>query len=196
MLLNPPNGKHSAVIRIEHQTDLGSCTAFIINDEVAITAKHCLKEPVSANKLPSFDDILKSKADQNHFAVYNSKGENTFVVAQFSSDYAHADVAFLRGDFRAFNKAPLHFTTFDTKKEETIWACGYAGGFDPPVCTNGTFKGTMMFMGATDAYVAKGMSGGPVLNKDGKVIGVNSYRHEDGLSYFGILFGLIKLRKK
>lgn len=140
------------------------------------------------------DKIIKSKFDVNFFEVYNSKGEKTFIVAKAFAETEHTDIAFLNGNFEDFNQISLDVDNFTMKPGDDVFACGYPGGFDL-VCTAGSFKGTASFNGKMSAYLAKGMSGGPVFNKFGKAIGVNSSNQLDGLCYFGILFGNIKVEK-
>jgi V8-like Glu-specific endopeptidase len=193
-LLESKNGKHSAVIKIEHTVSLGTCTAFVVDDTTAVTARHCLKDPTFDVK-PSIDGIMKGRYEQNYFTVYNSKGVKTFLTVKPFSEAVHADIAFLRGDFKDFNKLTMDVAGFTLKEGDEVDACGFAGGYEPPICSHGAFKGTMSFMGKMNAYLAKGMSGGPVFNKFGKVIGVNSSNEPTGLSHFGILFGTIRIDK-
>lgn len=141
------------------------------------------------------DSVIKDKFDYNYFEVYNSKGDKTFIVAKAFSESQSADIAFLKGNFAEFNKIPLDVSNFSIKKNEDVFACGYPGGYEDLVCTAGSFQGTVSFTGKMDAYLAKGMSGGPVINKFGKAIGVNSSNEPTGVSHFSVLFGNIKVRK-
>lgn len=187
-MFSPQKGKHSAVIRIEKTSNLSNCTAFVINKTTAVTAAHCFTKVAAGVK-----DAAPIK---DFFEVYSSTGEKTFIIAESSRVFEEdTDVALIKGNFTNFLTVPVDLSGFNIKTGETIYTCGFAGGFTPPVCNVGTFTGTRTFMGSTDAYVARGMSGGPVLNKDYKVIGVNASRTGDGLTRFGILFGLLRTEK-
>lgn len=128
-----------------------------------------------------------------YFTVYTTTGEKTYIVVETAGSRDHVDLLFLKGNFKDFNKVPLDVKEFILKPGDDLYLCGFAGGYEPPVCTTGEYKGSKKFMGTTDGYVAKGMSGGPVINRDGRAIGVNSGKEEE-VSTFGILFGNIKTK--
>jgi len=195
---HPKNGKHSSIIRIENNIDLNSCTAFVINDKIAVTAEHCLSAPKSdldeLKQMMGPPDMTRPvPIVSDYFAVYNSKGENTYIVASLSHkrNKEDTDIAFLKGNFVNFNKMPIEVNEFKIKMHDELTSCGYAGSFSPPACNGGEYVGSVTFYGVMNNYVAKGMSGGPVLNKQGRAVGVNSSRISNGTSHFAILFGHI-----
>jgi len=140
-------------------------------------------------KAPKFDKTTLK------FGVYNTEGKPTMTMANYKISYPESDVALIEADFSGFNKVDFISDTFTFKNKDKLTSCGFANGIVPLRCTNGEFLGTWFFHGEMTAFVAKGMSGGPVLNKEGKVVGVNSSRFND-VSRFGILFGLMSERIK
>lgn len=193
-LINPKNGKHSGIIRIEDQSDLSNCTAFVINDRAAVTATHCLGNKKIVNPLQS-PAVPQTTPAPDTFQVYNSKGENTYITVTAGEPMSNTDIVLVKGDFTLFNKISVDVDNFNIKPGESLYACGYAGSFSTPACNTGEFTGTSTFMGMMNNYLAQGMSGGPVFNKNYKVIGVNSSRRVDGTSMFAILFGHIRTAK-
>lgn len=190
-ILNPKNGKHSAVILISNVYSGGSCTASVFNDEMAVTAAHCVSPSEVTNPLMPNQKTTREAV----FKVYNSKGDLTGVEAKTYIIFDHADIAVLKGNFREFNKVVLDTGTFKLKKKDKLISCGYAGAMIPPACTEGEFTGPIYFMGAMTNYLARGMSGGPVFTRELKLVGVNSSRADEN-SRFGILFGLLRENQK
>jgi hypothetical protein len=176
--------QHLSIIRIVSQNNGGKCTAFVINDKQAITAAHCVEdEPES---------LFDFWSPEDKFDVYNSKGVKTTIVAKVEKKFDDVDIAILKGDFKDFKKLPVE-KGFHLFLKEPILACGYAGGFKELECTTGYYAGAVYFDGLMTNYLAKGMSGGPVINQYGRVIGVNNSKREDGFSAFAVLFGNISV---
>lgn len=186
-MLRPTNGKHSAVIKIEKINEPGVCSAFVVSDELAVTAAHCLTPPV---KKPVVSD---EGWKNDSFRVYNSVGENLFLVVKPIWIRRFPDFATLQGNFKDFNKLKLKVDSVDIKKGHTIYVCGFPGGIAPAICNVGELTGTSYFSGVTNAYMSMGMSGGPVFDKDYRVIGLNASRQENGDSLFSYLQGMIRI---
>lgn len=185
----PNNQKHSSIVLIQRSDSGYYCTAVVISDSKAVTAAHCVVVVATQQQNPMLSPHVNIPTT---FSVKNSRNEDTFITAKTIRIYDHADIAILEGDFRAFNKASLHVSTFDTKGGDKLISCGYAGG-QPLSCTEGVSDDTFVFFGLMTNYLAKGMSGGPVFNKKLKLIGINSHRADKGKnSRFGIIFGIIK----
>ena len=197
-MLRPTNGKHSAVIRVEKINSPGGvCTAFVVSDEWAITAGHCTTAPKAdetlvGNAVPDKSKDVLWKEDS--FRVYNSQGENLFLIVKPIVVKRFPDFAVLLGDFKAFNKLKIKVDTVDTRVGQTIYTCGFPGGLSPAICNTGELTGTTYFSGLTNSYIAMGMSGGPVFDKDYKAIGLNVERLHAGHSAFAFLQGLIRIR--
>jgi hypothetical protein len=138
--------------------------------------------------LEKMDELEHSNEEK--FDVFNSKGVKTKTVATVEKCIGDVDIAILKGDFKDFKKLPVE-RGFHLSLKEPILACGYAGGFKELECTTGIYAGAELFSGVMTNYIAKGMSGGPVINQYGRAVGVNNSKKENGFSLFAVLFGNI-----
>jgi S1-C subfamily serine protease len=179
-----PEKKHFPIVRIESQNRKSICTAFVINDKQAITAAHCVEKELS---------LFSFLMPEDKFDVYNSEGTKTTAVATVEEIADEtSDIAILKGDFKNFEKLNVR-KQYNLVLKEPLLACGYPGGFKQLQCTYGVYAGTSYFSGLMTGYLAKGMSGGPVIDMNDEVVGVNSRRLQNGLSMFAIIFGIIPM---
>ena len=131
--------------------------------------KSMLKE---INNAKRYIDKLK-KEEPDSFKVFNSLGKEVKIkVTALDSELGHRDFAVLSGDFSEFEKIPLA-TSFDVVPGELLRSCGYANLKTPAVCSNFIALGNSGFSYKGNGYLVKGMSGGPVVNSAGKVVGIN-----------------------
>lgn len=112
----------------------------------------------------------------------------------FVSRHPNCDVALLNKGYSAENSNP---TFSNSKLGENVTLYGHAGGKNKEEIVNGKIVQYITVtlgeyskdckVAVVDARVKKGMSGGPVYNDDGKIVGVifavNKYQ-EKNLSYF------------
>lgn len=131
--------------------------------------KSMIREINSARK---FIDKLK-KEQPDTFKVFTSLGQEVKIkVTAIDSELGYRDFAVLSGDFSEFEKIPLA-TSFDVVPGELLRSCGYANLKTPAVCSNFIALGNNGFGYKGNGYLVKGMSGGPVVNSAGKVVGIN-----------------------
>jgi V8-like Glu-specific endopeptidase len=184
----PTNGKHHEIIKITMENG-GSCTAFVISDKIALTAAHCVLEC----------SMFGCKIVKGKLSVYNSEGKNTGIKAlpvRKNID-GRMDFAAITGDFSKFNKIKVlisdTYLADGLLSDSSVTHCGYAQGNFPPVCTEGSIIKRSGFQMETDGVLIPGMSGGPVINCDGVVIGINSAVKEE-TSVYCPTFGILQLK--
>lgn len=133
-----------------------------------------------------------AKADR--FKVLTLDGSNTKIVATAQYANERRDYGFVKGDFKKFNK--LHIAPgFPVKPNNMLQSCGYAGLNSPPVCIDFIAIGKSTFDYAGLSMLVPGMSGGPVIDKDGRVVGINS----SSPGKFAIMvpmLGVVQLKEK
>lgn len=183
----PKNKKHHEVIRIQPVGGGGLCSAFVISDTIALTAAHCVTRVVGFGL-----EVVRSG-----FKITNSAGEDTGVIAKVSMKNIdmRMDSAALVGDFSKFNKMPVLIKDPFLKEGSLLIHCGYAKGHYPPVCTKGELVGRRLFQIKSTAFLVPGMSGGPVINRHGVAVGINSAVTGD-LSLYCPTFGMLQLTEK
>lgn len=156
------NKQYGHTIRIV--SDDGSCSAVVIDDHYALTAAHCV-----VNTFQRLNTDLV-------FSVFDEQGIFTFISAKPVAANLSRDVALLKGNFSAFSYASVDFAGVDSLDfEDSLLSCGFPSAQELLYCAKWRFKGSYDFREvAAGVTIQKGCSGGPVFNKYGRVIGVNS----------------------
>ncbi len=137
----------SSIVRITSSD--GSCTGFVIETHLVLTADHCLGEDMEADKQP---------------ATVVSADEGTDLLLLFVPTLA---------------KPALAFEDVPVTRFEMLTAIGYGFGWTQPTVIRAT---VMLVSQAPDEGVAPGivvqggyihgMSGGPVVDDNGKVVSI------------------------
>lgn len=177
------NYQNGSIIRLHNNNDRFFCTGFVISDNYAITAAHCVTDEFG---FISEKDIF----------VYNSRSRYTNIIAHAYGANTRMDYAVIQGDFSSFAKKKIDQNLVDIKDGNNYMSCGFPIGIKRLFCTEVRVEGTSFFSIRGQGHLYPGMSGGPLIDlRNGKVVGVNSYAAEGYVGFYptiGILsaFGL------
>lgn len=145
---------------IQHGTYV--CSAFLVDDNLAVTAAHCIGEDMRTDGVPIVRVIKKSDE---------------------VLDLAYIEVI--------SGKHPLQLSEEAVKRGDELVGVGYGFGFDRPMYSAGKVlyvdyspvKDGSMAPGIwIDSAYHGGMSGGPVVSQDGRVVGIVQ-QASDGIGY-------------
>jgi hypothetical protein len=210
-----PKERYNPIIKIFNNTKGSSCTAFVISDNLAMTASHCIKitEDLVAN-IPSIivasdkklkilrgklkqicsqpfpceqvaapirDLINKELANREElltatpdvFSITDASGLKLPIKAIAFQQSYQRDFAFIRGDFSKFDKLRIK-RTFNVKKGDLLRACGFPGAETIAICIDFEAVGQKDFTYTGHSMFVPGISGGPVIDADGEVVGICS----------------------
>lgn len=113
------------------------------------------------------------------FKIYTISGVDTKVKAIGAFKYPlddkgmiTRDYGIIKGDFKAFNKMKVK-KKFDIEPLDNLRSCGYPGNAESPVCIDFKAVNQFNFSYAGRSMIVPGMSGGPVIDSDGYVVGIN-----------------------
>ena len=164
-------------------------SAFIeaLSEEIQIVAGECeLLRPF--NRFKCLREIQEAKHEISEkkdylqrlklkqpdtFKTFNSEGKELAVIpVAVDRDLTFRDFAVLSGDFSNFETLEVS-KDLDISQGDVLRSCGFAALKFPATCTNLVAQGNAAFAYAGNGYLVKGMSGGPVIDSEGKVVGIN-----------------------
>ena len=162
-------GKHESIIRLISPKGYFYCTGFVVDENYALTAAHCV-----------VNNITGSIIDEDVF-IYDSYSNDTGTVARTIAVDLYRDVAFIKGNFKAFKYQKTDFYGKVIKRNMKVQSCGYPSGMVSKFCVELTLTGNKYFQyRAKGLPIFKGMSGGVVIDVEtGYAVGVNSAVDED-----------------
>ena len=163
---DPVNGKFHAIVRLHH-SEGGTCSGFVFSDTMIMTAGHCMD--ITENDL---DEDEKEFVKPDKFKIFDISGVDTEVVG--TADWKaneKRDYGFITGDFKKFNKLYIK-QGFDTKVGDMLRACGFPGGTSPAICIDFEARGSFNFDYYGYSMFVGGISGGPVIDHTGQVVGI------------------------
>jgi len=150
---------YAPLIRITKK-EIGSCTAFVISNEYALTAAHCLYDA---------DGELRS----GNYEVYSVSNQHTGSALAAAVEYRR-DFGIIRGDFKKYVKARVRFegSLLEGFSGKFV-GCGFIAGSIKATCEVFQLTNFNSFMLQGQMAVFPGMSGGPVIDtQTGEVIAV------------------------
>jgi V8-like Glu-specific endopeptidase len=143
-------------------------------------------------KTEYLNELLELK-QPTMYKVFDAYGNDTKVIAIALEANSSRDFGIIMGDFKKFNKLVVR-TDFTIKPGDALRSCGFAAGKFPATCIDFTAIGQANFYYAGFSMLVPGMSGGPVVNANGEVVGINS-RVEGEFSLMAPTLGLFSVGK-
>lgn len=152
------NAIHQPLIRLHNEDDKFFCSGFVIDNNYAITAAHCVQ-------------------DKDEVNIYNSLSQDTEIVAETAGFNSRMDYAILRGDFSRFGKFQIETEILKVfSRNANLIACGFALGQRRASCYSATLLGMKYTYISARSILFPGMSGGPVIDRStNTVVALNSY---------------------
>jgi len=132
--------------------------------QYAESIKERIKQEMEARKL-----ARELKPDT--YEVIDSNGSATGITAVAIANMDRRDFGLIRGDFRNFEKLTVD-KEFKVKKGDKLKACGFPGSVKPAICIDFEAVSQYDFSYAGISMFVPGISGGPVLNSEGVVVGI------------------------
>ena len=170
-----PSPKYDAIIRL-YKKDKFSCTGFVIDDRYALTAAHCIVDK-------------RLKLDNRKIPIFDRMDKNTGIIAISAGVRNRLDTGIIAGDFRDFAKMSIYTDSFKLS-DLKVMACGFPFGRKKVMCQQFQWNGHHYFRLSARGFLYPGMSGGPVIDKSGYVIGINSAVSRGGV-VFATLVGIL-----
>lgn len=161
-----PDAEFDGVIRLHNQEGDFFCTGFVISNEYALTAAHCIDD----------SNIFGTSLTPNLITIKSSENAPTGIEARAAAMDQRRNIGLLRGNFTNFAKTRIYEGMLRITPGLTVFAaCGFPGGQSAYTCSQFQVVGTYFFMIAGYGLLYPGMSGGPVFDQlSGTVVGINS----------------------
>lgn len=172
--------KQDPVIRIGWK--MPHCSAFVISEDTAVTALHCVFNPVAAA-------FGQNPPTVNIYNQDGSVAKIARVVLPFRGG-GNVDIAKIKGDFSSYKSLNYTPGKLDLTLTDKYVSCGYPYGTKHKYCMPIDPKENLFHMFKSRGYITYGFSGGPTINvSKNTVVGVNT-AIMDGYVIFTPLLGI------
>lgn len=156
-------GKKPAVFKVGNSGPW--CTAFAISDTTAVTAAHCIDDPITQQM-----GVIK---------IYEADNTEAGIGSVRISKHPALDIASVTGDFKNREHLPVATDQYELSPDDVYESCGFPLMVNKLICSKVSMKSIISIDGLTavagSGYMVYGMSGGPVFNKTkGIVVALNT----------------------
>lgn len=146
-------GKKPAIFKVGNSGPW--CTAFAISNTTAVTAAHCIDDPLTAQM-----GVIK---------IYDVDNTEVGVGGVRISKHPALDIASVTGDFKNYEHLPVATDQYELSPNDVYESCGFPLMVNKLICSKVHLKTIISIEGLTavagDGYMVYGMSGGPLFNK-------------------------------
>lgn len=161
----PQDAKYGSIVRLVRDGKT-FCSGSVINKNLILTASHCV----------TFNTPFGAMISTEEIEIRDAYDQPVGVKAKVMRTRVQLDQAILYGNFSDFFIrsviTDVHVLNSETKNQQELLSCGYPFG-GSLYCSNMVFKELYNFMWASNGLLLPGMSGGPVMLKDGSIVAVN-----------------------
>lgn len=168
-------------------------SGFMVGTETDQEYRYCVTNWHVVDATWGQDLPREFRFNPNEIEVYILRAMDDFVPVRIYSDLRTSDIAVLEIDpgHRLFGYVPLEFAHSGmVNRGEDVWAIGFpataetladmtAAYYTDATVTKGIISRVTTSNGVPvyqmDTYISGGNSGGPLVNKDGQIIGINTF---------------------
>jgi V8-like Glu-specific endopeptidase len=167
-------------VRFYDQPTMGSCTGFLVGEDILVTAGHCVSESTCPDMAVVFDYAYQSAEDTRFDErlvtfpksdVYSCK--QVLGHGYDLEDNCTTDWAVLQLDRPVVGREPLKLALETPERGVNLFAVGHPSGLPTKIAGNAIVRrhGDLTFGYELDLF--GGNSGSPVLDKEGVVRGIH-----------------------